>query len=688
MIRTRLRPLLTSLPLGVAALAVLSLPPLGGCGGGSGATDTGAAGGEGTHAAASTDMDPMLVQAGVTPEDLEGPHEIPIDVFNPDGADVKPALGGRVIQHIASEPPNLNFAVENSAVIRWIYYCIHDGLLQFNLTTWKYEPHLATGYTVEDQLVLDAGATEPGAVERAGHRILFGKVTDEGDSYLVVSGSPHNKMAERRIPKSEVESVQRGTVFTFDIRPNVYWHDGHPFSAKDVLFSWSIYSNPTVDCDEKRSTMAMLTNAEIVDGNAVRFFYKEQYFKALATFDMDFCMLPSHLYNLNDPDNPDYDPKATPEKQGEYINDNPHNIDWVGVGPYKLTTWERGRYLEAKKFDKFWNPDPKVSGYMDTLRWTVVADDNLAFQALLNHEVDIFDRVKSEDFLGPATTQDVFTKDFYKAYTYTGNLGYTGWNTYRPHLSDVRVRTALAYAFDVKEWIRTNYEGLALPATCAQFWFGPAYNHDVDVYPCDPDKAQQLLADAGWYDRDGNGIVDKDGEDLVIEALMPNGNKASEKLLQKMQESFEKIGVRMTIRSLEWAQFLERVLDRDFDACNLAWSLTDVEGDPYSLWDSKEAELGRRTSNNSGLRDEEVDKLIAEIRPELDPAKRHDLFMKLDARIYELQPYLFGWNVPRKIAFNRKLHGVKLYKFNPGYSLLDMYYAEGTPGTRPLDSST
>ena len=641
-------------------------------------------------AASQVEIDPELAQAGVTPLDLAGPHDPPLDFFNPErDQPVKPAMGGRVIQHIASEPPNLNFAVENSAVIRWIHRNVHSGLLEFNMSTWKYEPTLATGYTVEDMVVLKDGANQPGAVESTGHRILYGNVTEDGDSYVVTAGSPHNDMAEQRVPKTDVESVQRGTVFTFDLRPGVTWHDGHPFDAEDVIFSWSIYSNPHVDCDEKRSTMDMLTNAEIVgDGNSVRFFYREQFFRAIAVFSLDLCLLPSHLYNLADPDNPDHDPNASPEKQGAYINDNPHNIDWVGLGPYALTTWERGRYLEAKKYEGFWNPDPAYAGYMDVLRWTHVDDDNLAFQALLNHEVDIFDRVKSEDFLGAATMQEVFTNDFYKAYTYVGNLGYTGWNTYRPHLSDVRVRRALAHAFDVRGWLRTNYEGLALPASGSQFWFGPGYNHDTEMYPYDPEKAQELLAEAGWYDRDGDGIVDKDGEALVIEALMPSGNKASEKFLQKLQESFEGVGVQLTIVSLEWAQFLERILDRDFDACNLAWVLNDTESDPFSLWHSEEADPDRRTSNHSGLRDPEVDRLIEAIRRELDPDARHELFMDLHQRIYELQPYMFGWNVPRKIAFNKNLRGVKLYKFSPGYRLRDMYYAEGTPGTRPLGSSS
>jgi peptide/nickel transport system substrate-binding protein len=409
---------------------------------------------------------------------------------------------------------------------------------------------------------------------------------------------------------------------------------------------------------------------------------------AVQRFGLDFCLLPSHLYNLKDPTNADYDPDATQLEQGDWINDNRHNNDFVGLGPYKLETWERGRYLEAKKFDKFFDPDPTYAGYMDTIRWTHVDDDNLAFQALLNNEVDIFDRVKSEDFLGAATKQDVFVKGFYKAYTYVGTLGYTGWNMYSPKLSDVRVRTALSYAFDVKDWIRTNYEGLALPATSTMFWFGPAYNHDVKVNPYDPEKAQELLADAGWYDRNGNGIADKDGQELSIEALMPTGNKASEKLLQKMQESFEQVGVQLTIHSLEWASFLERILDRNFDACNLAWALSDVESDPFQLWHSSEAVHDRRTSNHSGLSDEIVDDLIERGRRELDPEKRHEIWHQLHARVYELQPYLFGWNVPRKIAFNKNLRGVKLYKFSPGYNPRDFYYEEGTPGTRPLESRT
>jgi peptide/nickel transport system substrate-binding protein len=286
--------------------------------------------------------------------------------------------------------------------------------------------------------------------------------------------------------------------------------------------------------------------------------------------------------------------------------------------------------------------------------------------------------------MGAATRDPAFTENFYKAFTYTGSVGFTVWNTAQPHLSDPRVRTALAYAYDIQDWIRTNYEGLALPASFSSFRLGPAYNRDVKVLPLDIPAAQALLTEAGWYDRDNNGIVDKDGKDLVIEILMPSGNKASEKLLQKMQESFEKIGVKLSIQPYEWATFIEKLLDSDYDAANLAWVLEGTESDPYGSWHKNEADINRRTSNYANFSDDIASDLIDKLRVELDPEARYELWHQLHARVYEMQPFLFGWNVPRKIAFNKKLRGVKLYKFDPGYRLRDMYYEDGTPGTRPM----
>ena len=632
------------------------------------------------------ELTPEFKAAGVTELDLSGAHDPEVDRLHPDGQ-VEPALGGRVIMHVSAEPPNLNFSIENSGSIRWIYFNIHAGLLQFSQQTWEYELDTAESYDVEDSLFLTGGPGEDHT------NIVYGKIVDEtDDAYIVDSGSRYNSMERTTVPKSDVDSVQLGTVYTFKLKDGVLWHDGHVLDVDDLIFSWEIYANPHVDCDEKRFKYEKIKRAEAVEGheNVVRYFWDEQYFATTGAFGLDFCILPRHLYDLTDPEHPEHDLNASLEKKAAAINDNPHNIEWVGLGPYKIKPngWERGQYLDAVKADTYWEKDPRIAGYLDELRWRFIKDDDAAWQALLNDELDIFYRIKSEDFVGEATSTDLFKGKCYKALTYLGNIGYTSWNLWRQKFSDVRVRQALAHAFDVQGWISTNYEGFALWSTGTQFLFGDAYNHDIEKLEYDIEEAEDLLADAGWYDRDGNGIVDKDGEDLVIEVLMPSGNKASEKFLQALQDSYRKIGVKVEIQAYEWATMLEKILDRDFDAVNMAWVLSSPESDPYQLWHSSEAAFEKRSSNRAGLRDEKVDELIEAGRKELDEEKRIALWHELQARIYELQPYLFGWNVPRKIGFNKRVHGVKLYKFEPGFRLRDMYLEKGTPGTRPLPPDT
>jgi peptide/nickel transport system substrate-binding protein len=611
---------------------------------------------------------------GVRPEDVMGARLPEADLFSPDRRETnKPALGGRIIVHLEAFPANLNKAIENSAVVTFMLNEMHDSLLQYNWATWKNDLELAKAMWVEDQVVLKDGST------------LMGKLKDQGESWLLTSGCPHNPQAEKTLAKADVAKVLGSTIYTFDLREGVTWHDGHPFDAADVLFSYQTYCNPHVDCDEVRFQFDEVKGAELLGKNSIRFTFKQPYFKSEALFTDTLFLLPRHLYDLSDPDNKDYDPKATPEKQGAYVNDNPHNIQFVGLGPYKLKEWAQNQFIEAERYPGYWQHDPAVAGYVDLIRWRYLDNDDSAFQAVLNGELDIFRRLKTEDYFGEGTQKPVFTDNYYKAYTYTQQYGYTTWNLYRDKLKDVRVRQALAHAFDSKGWVQTKYMGLAVPVTGPAFFLSPFYNHDVPLLAYDPALAEEMLADADWYDRNGDGNVDKDGQELTIEFLMPSGNKASEAYGQKLQESFGKVGVKVTIQALEWASFLERILNRDFDCANLAWVMYDPESDPTQLWHSSYGKPAQRSSNHAGLMDPEVDRIIDTLKMEPDVDKRIPLWHQLHARIYELQPYLFGQTPPTKYTFSRKLHGVRLYTASPGYRLREMYFEEGTPGTRPLN---
>ena len=320
---------------------------------------------------------------------------------------------------------------------------------------------------------------------------------------------------------------------------------------------------------------------------------------------------------------------------------------------------------------------------MDTIRWRYIGADDTAWQAVIGGELDYFERVKSTDYFGPRTKSDLFVKDFYKGYRYLGTYGYTGWNLYDPALKDIAVRKAIAMAFDFQGYLKTQYNGLARQITGPVPYQSAGYPRDMAALPYDPDGALDMLEDAGWYDRDGNGIADKDGVELEIEFLYPSGNDASKIFGIALQSAVEDLGIKINLASLEWATFLERIKSREFDACNLAW-VPPLESDPEQLWHSKWGARDKKSSNHAGVMDPNVDAMIEAIQAEVDREARMGLWREFHRYIYEdIQPYLFMYNVPRKFAMNKQLRGVQIVAPDPGYVIRRWHYVDPeVAGTR------
>jgi peptide/nickel transport system substrate-binding protein len=419
----------------------------------------------------------------------------------------------------------------------------------------------------------------------------------------------------------------------------------------------------------------------------VRFFYEKQYAYALESIGTSLTLLPSHIYNLLDVQCPDHDAGASLSKQAEHLNKNPHNKLWVGLGPYQVTEWTQ-QYVEAKRFV---DADGKPAyfdaatrpGYFDTIRWRYIDNDEAAMNALLNGEVDWFERVKSEDYFNGRATSESFEEDFYKGFFYLGAYGYTGWNLYRPQVKDIAVRKAIAMAFDFQTYLATQYNGLARQITGPVPYQSEGYPRDMPALPYDPDGALDLLEEAGWYDRDGNGIADKDGVELEIEFLYPSGNDASKLFGIALQSAVEDLGIKINLASLEWATFLERIKSREFDACNLAW-VPPLESDPEQLWHSKWGARDKKSSNNSGVMDPKVDAMIEGIQAEIDRETRMGLWREFHRYIYQdIQPYMFMYNVPRKFGASLKVRGIRHSAIDPGYVIRDWYFVDpSVKGTR------
>lgn len=653
---------------------------------------------------------------GSAPGDLSSPAEGIVDAFHPDNqpgaggvrpAQPEPLYGGRVIVHLSSLPKHMNYTTENSAVTRRMLYETHEFLMQQDWDEHDLRPVVARDLEVEDIVVLTPGAegayadAKPLRVRPLGFEepvdgfVLFGAVERAADGSVRVTPLTEGGSAMAAavdVPAEDVLAVEEGCVMTFELRDDVVWHpaegradgedysiEGHLLDAHDVAFSWSLYRNPDVDCDQIRFQFEKATDCEVLGDHSLRFFYQEQNFKALDAVGTSLTILPAHIYDLSDPLNPWYDASASAEEQATHVNENPHNTLWVGLGPYRVTQWTQS-LVEVERFEDYFAPEN--SGYFDTIRWRYFDSDQGAWSALLNGELDYFERVKSTQYFGEETAKRVFTDHFYKGYKYLGNYGFTGWNLYRPQFEDKLVRQAFAHAFPFDEYLVTQYKNLARQTTGPFPYSSPAYDHSVEPFPYDLDKARELLESAGYFDTDGNGLVDRGGEDLEIKFMMPSGNDASTELGLKLKNEFAKIGVGLDLEKIEWATFLERIRDRDFDCCNLAW-VPPLESDPEQLWHSKWGEFEAQGSNLAGVREPELDALILKGQRELDFDARQEIWREIHRFVYDLQPYLFGFNVPQKFAMSKRIRGFKTYAIDPGYSIRDWYFVDADePGTR------
>lgn len=579
---------------------------------------------------------------------------VKMDEFNDQATGTEiPTKGGQVVVQFLAEPDKLNSYLDNSAVANYITEYIYSSLIKKNKETFEWQPDLAERWLEEDVVVKKDGSKLRG-------KAAFTEPGDVGDVTLRTASAE-----TLRVPRAEIKDVHRDSSFTFFLRKNAKFHDGHPVTASDVKFTYDAIRNPEVDDASIRSYFEDLESCEVLDAHTVRMTYSKQYWAAKDYAGGDsFQVLPRHIF---DPDGLiEKDPKAFAKE----FNENQYNRKPVGSGPYRFVKWETGSQVTMERNDDYF--DERRKGHLDRIVIKFMSDTVAALQALKNGEVNFVTRIKPEQFQQETRDRELL-KRFAKVEIYSPNFSYVGWNMRHPPFDDPKVRMAMAYgALDVQEYIDKIMYGRGVRVAAYQYFYGPAYDHTLQPIPYDPEKAKQLLLEAGWYDRDGDGIRDKDGKPFRFELLQASGGTS--RVAPFMKEKLRKLGIDMTIRELEWATFLENVYDRRFDACTLAWGL-DLEGDPYQLWHTSQKE--NRGSNHVGFGNPETDRMIELSRTLVNDAERREAFHRFDRILFEQQPYLFLYMAPDLGLYDKRYRGVKWYKLRPGYDLTEWFLPQG-----------
>jgi ABC-type transport system substrate-binding protein len=240
---------------------------------------------------------------------------------------------------------------------------------------------------------------------------------------------------------------------------------------------------------------------------------------------------------------------------------------------------------------------------------------------------------------------------------------------------DKRVRWALSHAIPVDQIIDKVYHGLAERLTGPCLPGSSSYDESLEPVSFDLGKSRELLDEAGWKDSDGDGVRDKeiDGRPIALsfDMIIFSDSPQFLTIAEIMKENCRQIGVDVKITPTKWALMLQKLKKQEFDACILGWAM-DWKTDPFQIFHSSQADLPD-TSNHTGYKNPEVDRLIEQLRVTLEPAEQSKLAKQIHRAIYEDQAYTFLFTEKATAVRNSRLDNVKFYKIRPGFDVREWY---------------
>ena len=428
------------------------------------------------------------------------------------------------------------------------------------------------------------------------------------------------KDPEPRIAESS-EISDDGLDYTFHLRNDVTFHDGTPVTADDVVFSIELYKAS----EYQGSQISMLSSVEATDEHTVVCHLDAPY----SPFLQGICspMIASKAYYESSED--------------DFVN-NP-----IGSGPYKFVSRAKGSNIKLEANEDYYRGAPEIK----EVTFEVIPDSSTKAIALQTGEVnfaEIDSATKPQLEANPAITI---------AEVPTSSFSYIAMNTEKEPFNDVKVRQAINYAIDRDNLVAVCYDGEAEVNSniCAKERFG--YSDDQFQYTYDPEKAKELLAEAGIetpYDL---------GEILVAEKYS--------NLATVIQNDLKAVGLDVTISVKEFNSYISDLQNGSYGITALNMTL---EGDTQTLEMAFTSDyIG--IANNARYSDEEMDKLFEQARTETDNDKRAEIFNEIFTKAQDEAIYAVMCNPMTLYAYNSDLSCPE-FVLEGNYYLYDFSWAE------------
>jgi peptide/nickel transport system substrate-binding protein len=435
------------------------------------------------------------------------------------------------------------------------------------------------------------------------------------------------------------------------LRDGIRFSDGEPLTAEDVRWTFMDFIfNPSIEAERSRSTLEQITGVEVID--PLTFEIK---FSQSLSFNLPYALgiyvLPKHFYSK-------FEPSQINSSTGLLMGSGPFRIERLDPSEQ----WTPGRDLVLARNEYYEGPRPPL----DRLRFKVVSEDLARLVSYRNGEGDMI--IPTSPQFVTATKEPGWDDANHSLKWINMRSGYSfiAWNGgmrngRQTPFGDKRVRQAMTLCLDREKMIRDIFEGIGIVAKGSANPESPASDPAVKPWPFDPEKGKALLAEAGWQDRNGDGILENEaGQTFRFEFTRSGAGEIAERISNYIKDSYAKVGIIVDVRVVDWSIMQEILKSRDFDALTMGWSASAPESDPRQIFHSESIKEGG--DNFAQWNSPRADELIDLVRTTLDYDERMKVWHDFEATLHDEQPYTFIRVAPWLRFVKKSIGNVQTYK--------------------------
>ncbi|WGZ95351.1 MAG: peptide-binding protein [Candidatus Thiothrix putei] len=443
----------------------------------------------------------------------------------------------------------------------------------------------------------------------------------------LVTRNPDTLAWEGLIAKSWQVSPD-GLTISFQMRDDVTFSDGVPLTADDIVFSFNFIMTEAIQAPRQRAYLEKIKEVKANGKYEVVFIYKEPYFEA---FDLagTLSILPKHFY------------EPYLQKPQEF---NESKGLLLGSGPYRLLdpkawTPDKGN-VELVRNERYWGD---VQPSFNRVLWKIIQNDSARLTTYRNGEIDAYG-ARPNEYADLKNDAQIMGKSHNFEYMPpVAGYSYIGWNQERggkpTRFADKRVRQAMSYLTDVPRIIQDIFLGYAEPAVSP--FSNTSKQHDTSLQPWqfNLEKAQALLKEVGYEDRNGDGLLeDPQGKPFEFKLTYFEANEDTKRMVLLLKDLYARAGVKMEPFPQEWPVMLESLNKKEFDAITLGWT-SGIETDIFQMFHSSQAKTDG--DNSISYKNPALDKLIDQARATVDEAQRMPVWQQAERIMVDDQPYTF-----------------------------------------------